>query len=307
MLFGGEQENQTWWNIVFKSRLPQTLTAVFAGSGLAICGLIMQTLFRNPLAGPSVLGITSGASLGVASVILVSGSLGLVFTDFALDRSPIVLAVAGVIGAMAVLFIILAVSRVIKDHSTLLIVGLMLGYATSAVVSILTYYSEAEAIRSFVFWGLGSFSSTSLSHLPYLAVPVLLCVLASVLLIKPLNAMLLGEEMAQSLGINVKKSRQRMILVTGVTAGVITAFCGPVAFLGLAVPHLARMVFKTSEHRILISATVLAGIGVALACDLIARMPGLDTVLPLNVVTSLFGAPVVVWIIVQRRHKRYSI
>lgn len=307
ILFGGEGERTSYQNIILKSRLPQTLTAILAGSGLAISGLLMQTLFRNPLAGPSVLGISSGASLGVAIVVLASGTLSAALSTVPLDRSPVVLAAAGVLGASVVLVLILAISRIVRDHSTLLIVGLMVGYATSALVSVLTFYSEAESIRSFVFWGIGSFSAVSLGKLPILAIPVMLSIFISLILVKPLNAILLGEEAARSLGINTRKTRQLMILLTGVTAGAITAFCGPIAFLGLAVPHLARMLFKSAEHQVLLPAVALCGIGIALTCDVIARLPGSDAVLPLNVVTSLFGAPVVVWIILRRRTSKFVI
>lgn len=280
--------------IVRAVRLPQALTAILAGAGLAASGLLMQTLFRNPLAGPSVLGISSGASLGIALLMLAQPVMTLLPIPH--DAALIVAALAG---AMLVLVIILLADRRVGDGVTLLIIGLMVGYLCSALISVLQVASPAAALKGFVLWGMGSFAGVGMERLPWLALPSMLGIIASLLLVKPLNALLLGEEQAATLGVPVLRTRRRIMWVTGIMAGTITAFCGPIAFLGLATPHVARGLLRSSDHRVLMPATILCGAVLALACDLVARLPGMEASLPLNAVTSLLGAPVVAWVLLS--------
>lgn len=278
--------------IVRGVRLPQATTAVLAGAGLATSGLLMQTLFRNPLAGPSVLGISSGASLGVA-LLLLGGPL-LYMLPVPRDAALVIAALGG---SLLVLMIILLADRRLGDGTTLLIVGLMVGYLCSALISVLQAASVSEALKGFVLWGMGSFSGVGPERLVWLVVPCILGGAAALLLVKPLNALLLGEEQAASLGVPVVSTRRWIMWITGILAGTITAFCGPIAFLGLATPHVARGLVRTSDHSVLLPTTILCGAVLALACDLFARSPGFAGALPLNSVTSLLGAPVVVWVL----------
>ncbi|MBK9419751.1 MAG: iron ABC transporter permease [Flavobacteriales bacterium] len=282
--------------VVREVRLPQVITAILAGSGLAVGGLLMQAVFRNPLAGPGVLGITGGASLGVALVVLARPIW--VF----INLSPSLLAtVAGLFGALAVLVLIVLADRRLGDAATLLIVGLMVGYLCSAFTSLLQAASEARAVKGFVLWGFGSFAGTTLADLPWLFFPVLVATVVALTLGKALNALMLGEQEASALGVATARVRLLAIAVTGVLAGTITAWCGPIAFLGLAVPHVARALFRTADHRVLLPMVVLLGAALALACDLLVRaFPPLSGV-PLNVVTSLLGVPVVLWVLLQGR------
>lgn len=290
----GEGADAGYALIVRAVRLPQAFTAVLAGSGLAACGLLMQTLFRNPLAGPSVLGISSGASLGIAILMLAQPVLVLV--PIPQDAALIVAALAG---AMVVLVLILLADRRVGDGVTLLIIGLMIGYLCSALISVLQVASPAAALKGFVLWGMGSFAGVGMERLPWLAVPSVLGIAAALLLVKPLNALLLGEDQAATLGVPVVRTRRHIMWVTGIMAGTITAFCGPIAFLGLATPHVARGLFRSSDHTVLMPATILCGAVLALACDLLARLPGSEASLPLNAVTSLLGAPVVAWVLLS--------
>lgn len=288
--------------IIRESRLPNSITALLAGAGLSICGLMLQSLFRNPLAGPSVLGITSGASLGVALVMLLSGGMMLLPQWGA--QMMVVLAALG--GALAVLSVLLIALKRISSNVTILILGLMLSYAVTSVVSILELFSTKESLQMYVFWGFGSFSGLSWSQVGLLALVTLVAILAVLPLLKPMNALILGDSYAKSLGVNVSANRNKIIILTGLLAGTVTAFCGPIAFLGMAVPHLARWLFRSDDHRILLPGTMLMGMIIALICDLIARLPGLDWVLPLNAITALFGAPVVLLIILRnQRFKTY--
>ncbi len=280
--------------IVRAVRLPQALTALLAGGGLAASGLLMQTLFRNPLAGPSVLGISSGASLGIALLMLMQPIIA-----FLPVPREVALVTAAMAGAMVVLVLILLADRRVGDGVTLLIIGLMVGYLCSALISILQVASPAAALKGFVLWGMGSFAGVGMERLPWLAIPGILGVMASLLLVKPLNALLLGEEQAATLGVPIARTRRRIMWVTGVMAGTITAFCGPIAFLGLATPHVARGLLRSSDHSMLMPATILCGVVLALGCDLIARLPGSEASLPLNAVTSLLGAPVVAWVLLS--------
>ncbi len=287
--------------IVLQYRLPQALTASATGIALSVSGLILQTLFRNPLAGPSVLGISSGASFGVALVVLTGGVLGLNFLHTAFFGEAGIVA-AAFVGALFVLGIIIFVSRRIANIVTVLIIGIMIGYAVSAFVSILQFFSRASNLQAYVLWGLGSFSQTDLNQALGLFTVVLLGVFWSGFYIRALNALLPGEAYARSIGFNVRKIQNIFFVLTGLLIAVTTAYTGPIGFLGLAVPHLARTMFNTSNHRILLPAVVLTGAGLALACNFVAKLPGYDISLPINAVTSLIGAPVVIWVIVKNRH-----
>ncbi len=282
--------------IVLQVRLPEVLTAVMAGAGLAAAGLLMQTIFHNPLAGPGVLGMTGGASLGVALVMLAQPLWAMVPLP-----QDLLITAAALAGAIAVLLLIVAADRRVGDGITLLILGLMVGYLCSALVSVLQASSEARVLKGFVLWGMGSFAGMDLARLPWLAVPVLLGLAMAVLLIKPLNAMLIGDDHARSMGVDVPRVRRRAIWATGLLAGSITAFCGPIAFLGLAVPHVARAFLRTADHRALMPATIFLGVVLALGCDLVVRGAGTEVMLPLNAVTSLLGAPVVLWVLLSGR------
>ena len=296
-----EGESVIWQNIIWKSRVPQALTAMVAGAGLAVSGLQMQTVFRNPLAGPSVLGISSGASLGVAFVVLLSGSIG----GMALSRlgfmGEIALTMAAIIGALSIMALIVYVSQKVHGNVTLLIIGVMIGYVANAVIGVLKFFSVEEDIRAYVIWGLGSFARVSGNQMM-----VFVCIMAvllplSFLLIKTLNLLLLGDAYARNLGLNIKSARLQVIACSGVLVAIITAYCGPITFLGLAVPHLCRGIFRSSDHRILMPASLLAGAALALLCNLIARMPGFEGALPVNSVTALVGAPVVVSVLFKKR------
>ena len=301
-----EGESVIWQNIIWKSRVPQALTAMVAGAGLAVSGLQMQTVFRNPLAGPSVLGISSGASLGVAFVVLLSGSIG----GIALSRlgfmGEIALTIAAIIGALSIMALIVYVSQKVHGNVTLLIIGVMIGYVANAVIGVLKFFSVEEDIRAYVIWGLGSFARVSGNQMM-----VFVCIMAvllplSFLLIKTLNLLLLGDAYARNLGLNIKRARLQVIACSGVLVAIVTAYCGPITFLGLAVPHLCRGIFRTSDHRILMPASLLAGAALALLCNLIARMPGFEGALPVNSVTALVGAPVVVSVLFKKRRNDMS-
>ncbi len=285
--------------IVREVRLPGAITALVAGGGSAASGLLMQTLFRNPLAGPSVMGISSGASLGVALLMLAQP-----LWSWLPIPHDLALVIAAMIGSMLVLLLILLADRRLGDAVTLLIVGLMVGYLCSALISVLQVASPAAALKGYVLWGMGSFSGVGNDRIGWLVGPVLLGLLGAMLLVKPLNALLLGTDQAASLGVEVPATRRRVMWITGILAGTITAFCGPIAFLGLATPHVARGLLRTSDHRSLMPVTILAGGCLALFCDIICRAPGVGGALPLNAVTSLLGAPVVVWVLLNG--KRWS-
>ena len=301
-----EGESVIWQNIIWKARVPQALTAMVAGAGLAVSGLQMQTVFRNPLAGPSVLGISSGASLGVAFVVLLSGSIG----GIALSRlgfmGEIALTIAAIIGALSIMALIVYVSQKVHGNVTLLIIGVMIGYVANAVIGVLKFFSVEEDIRAYVIWGLGSFARVSGNQMM-----VFVCIMAvllplSFLLIKTLNLLLLGDAYARNLGLNIKRARLQVIACSGVLVAIVTAYCGPITFLGLAVPHLCRGIFRSSDHRILMPASLLAGAALALLCNLIARMPGFEGALPVNSVTALVGAPVVVSVLFKKRRNDMS-
>ena len=342
-ILGGGGDNEIWTNIIFSSRLPQALTAIVAGAGLAVSGLQMQTVFRNPLAGPSVLGISNGSALGVAFVVLLSGRLGGValsrlgyLGDAAMSVAAIIGALAvlllimwvaqkvkgnvtlliigvmigylanAIIGALAVLLLIMWVAQKVKGNVTLLIIGVMIGYLANAIIGVLKFLSPEDDVKAFVVWGLGSFSRVSGDEMVLFI--VLMCILLPLafLLVKPLNLMLLGDNYAANLGLNTKRARMLIIISSGVLVAIVTAYCGPIMFIGLAVPHLARAIFRTSDHRLLMPATALCGAALALMCNLIARMPGFEGALPVNSVTALVGAPVIAMVIFRRRKHDFA-
>ena len=299
ILMGEDAGRESWHYIVWEARLPQALTALLAGSALAVCGLLLQTAFRNPLAGASVLGVNSGAGLGVAVVmLLLGGSITAAGFSFSGFFSILLGAFAG---AMAVMALILFFSTLVRSHVMLLIIGLMVGYLVSSVVSLLNFLATAEGVQSYMVWGMGNFGGVSLRQLPAFAAVVLLGLAGALLLIKPLNALLLGERYAENLGVRVRRVRHALLAVVGVLTAVTTAFCGPVLFIDLAVPHIARLLLGTANHRILLPATLLAGGCVALACNLVCLLPGEAGLIPLNAVTPLIGAPIVIYVIVSQR------
>jgi iron complex transport system permease protein len=304
ILLGGEPERMPWRNIVLQSRLPQSVTAMLAGASLAVSGLLLQTLFRNPLAGPSILGISDGANLGVAVVMLsFGGSLGRL-ADLPVSGYPAII-LAAFAGACAILCIILYFSSKVRNNVMLLIIGIMIGYLASSVISILNFYATADKVYTYVTWGLGSFSGVSLGRLPLFVSCTLAGLLLAVLLIKPLNALLLGEVYAANLGVHIRRTRTYILLCTGLLTAVTTAFCGPVAFIGLAVPHIARLLLGTSNHKMLLPVTLLTGSCVALLCNILMVVPCMNIVLPLNAVTPLIGAPVIIYVIMNRRNIQY--
>ena len=298
-LTGGQASKSTWEYIITNYRLPKAITAVLVGMGLSISGLLMQTLFRNPLAGPYVLGLSSGASLGVAFVILGASVLPSFLSVILLSPYGIVL--ASTLGSTTVLLLVLLVSQQLRDTMAILIVGLMFGSFTSAIVGVLTYFSSAEQLQKFTFWSMGNLGNLSWSSILILTICVLLGLFLSLLSIKPLNALLLGENYAKSMGLNFNKARLIIILATSILAGSITAYAGPIAFIGLAVPHIAKLVFQTSNHTILFWSTLLFGAAIMLVCDVVSQMPGMEITLPINAITSILGAPVVIWLLVRKR------
>ena len=299
ILCGDESAKLSWQYIVMESRLPQTVTALLCGSCLAVSGLMLQTAFRNPLAGPSIFGVNSGASLGVAlAMLLMGGSVGV--GSFALTGF-LAIPFAAFAGAMVVLLIVLAASAVVRNNVMLLIVGIMIGYIASSAIALLNFFATEEGVQSYMVWGMGNFGGVSSEQLPYFAIISIVALAISLMFIKPLNALLLGEQYAENLGFNVLRLRNLLLLVTGVLSAVATAFCGPVAFIGLAVPHIARLLLGSNNHRPLLPLTMLTGAVVALLCNLICVLPGDAGIIPLNAVTPLVGAPVIIYIIARHR------
>ena len=301
ILLGDSSESEIWQNIIWKARLPQVLTAIVAGAGLAVSGLQMQTVFRNPLAGPSVLGISNGSALGVAFVVLLSGKIGGVALSRLGYLGDAAMSVAAIIGALAVMMLIVWIAQKVKGNVTLLIIGVMIGYLANAIIGVLKFLSPEEDVKAFVVWGLGSFSRVSGDEM--ILFVVLMCILLPLacLLVKPMNLLLLGDRYASNLGLNIRRARTLVIVSSGILVAIVTAYCGPIMFIGLAVPHLTRAIFRTSDHRILMPATALCGAALALACNFIARMPGFEGALPVNSVTALVGAPVIAFVIFRRR------
>lgn len=299
-LTGGEVSKQAWEYIIVNYRLPKAITAVLTGMGLSVSGLLMQTLFRNPLAGPDVLGLSSGSSLAVAFVILGAGFLPVFLSDYFL--SPYAIMIASCLGSLAVLLTILVVSQRLRDTMAILIMGMMFSSFTIAIVSVLIYFSSAEQLQKFTFWSMGNLGNLSWVQIVILAITVIIGLFLSLLNIKSLDALLLGERYAKSIGINYRKSKVAIIIATSVLAGSITAFVGPIAFVGLAVPHIAKLLFQTSNHLILYWSTLLIGASIMLICDVVSQMPGYDVTLPINAITSIIGAPVVIWLLVRKRN-----
>ena len=297
---GAEGGSAVFSNIVWSSRVPQALTALMAGAGLAVSGLQMQTVFRNPLAGPSVLGISNGASLGVALVVLMSGSLGGVARSRLGYLGDLAMSLAAIVGALAVMGLIVWVAQRVQSGVTLLIIGVMIGYLANAIIGVLKFFSNEEDIKAYVVWGLGSFARVSGDQMVLFVVLMAILLPLSMLLVKTMNLLLLGDAYARNLGLNIQRARSLVILSSGVLVAIVTAYCGPIMFIGLAVPHLARALFRTSDHRILMPATMLSGAALALLCNLIARMPGFEGALPVNSVTALVGAPVIAAVLFRK-------
>ena len=298
ILLGDTSEKASWRYIILESRLPQAITAMFCGASLAVSGLMLQTVFRNPLAGPSIFGINSGASLGVALVMLLLGG-SITAGSFTLSGFAAIL-FAAFVGAMLVMALILFFSTMVKNNVMLLIIGIMIGYLATSAISLLNFFATDAGVQSYMVWGLGNFGGVTVKQLPVFVVVSVLGLLASIALIKPLNALLLGEQYAENLGINTRRVRFYLLLVTGILTAITTAFCGPVAFIGLAVPHIARMVIGTENHRQLLPSTILMGGIVALVCNIISVLPGDAGIIPLNAVTPLIGAPVIIYVIMRR-------
>lgn len=301
IIMGDETVKPSWRFIVLESRLPQAITAMFCGGALAVCGLLLQTAFRNPLAGPGIFGISSGAGLGVALIMLMLGG-SLSIGSVSMTGFVAVLA-AAFLGAMSVMGLIFFFSTLVRSHVMLLIIGIMIGYISNSAISLLNFFATDEGVKSYMVWGMGSFGNVSMSLMPVFVIVTLLGFAGTLLLIKPLNALLLGDRYAENLGVNIQRTRNWLLFVTGLLTAITTTFCGPVAFIGLAVPHMVRLVFFTSNHRILLPATILMGAVVALLCNLICFLPGEAGVIPLNAVTPLIGAPVIIYVILKGRGK----
>lgn len=305
ILIGQETSNELWNKIIFMIRLPKAVSGVLAGSALAVAGLQMQTLFHNPLAGPSVLGITAGASLGVALVMLSGGGVASIYTiqQLAIGGSWLIV-LASAIGAGLVMSLILLLSIKLKDNISLLIIGIMIGNITISIVSIWQYFSAPEQIQDYLMWTFGSLGGVTTSQLGIFTVVIIIGLVMAFMSSKSLNMLLLGENYARSLGLNLLTTRFFLILTTSVLAGAVTGFCGPIAFIGIAVPHIARSVFGTSDHRLLIPASLILGALIMLGCDIIAQLPGSQISLPINAITALLGSPIVVWVIVKNKNLR---
>lgn len=299
ILLGDDSVKSSWQFIILESRLPQAITATLCGAALAVSGLMLQTAFRNPLAGPSVFGINSGAGLGVALVMLFLGG-GLSVGSLQLSGFAAIL-LAAFIGAMAVMAVIFFFSTLVRNSVMLLIIGIMIGYISNSAISLLNFFATDEGVKSYMVWGMGSFGGVSMSNMPFFVTVTLAGLVGAMLLIKPLNALMLGDSYAENLGVNIIRTRNWLLIVTGVLTAVTTAFCGPVAFIGLAVPHIARLLLTTDNHRRLLPATLLCGAVVALLCNLICFLPGEGGVIPLNAVTPLIGAPVIIYVIARKR------
>ena len=299
ILLGDSTAKASWQYIILQSRLPQALTALLAGGALAVSGLMLQTAFRNPLAGPSVFGINSGAGLGVALVMLLLG--GSISAGSVSLSGFMAVLVAAFVGAMAVMSLIFFFSTLVRNNVMLLIVGIMIGYISNSAISLLNFFATDEGVKSYMVWGMGSFGGVSMDMMPLFAVVTMAGLLGAVVLIKPLNALLLGDRYAENLGIDIVRTRNLLLIVTGLLTAIVTAFCGPVAFIGLAVPHIARLMLHTDNHRSLLPATILMGAVVALVCNLLCVLPGESGVIPLNAITPLIGAPVIIYIIAKGR------
>ena len=298
ILLGNESEKASWRFIVLESRLPQAITAVLCGGALAVSGLMLQTAFRNPLAGPSIFGVNSGAGLGVALVMLLLG--GSISAGSVSISGFVAILIAAFIGAMAVMAIIFFFSSIVRNNVMLLIIGIMIGYISNSAISLLNFFATDEGVKSYMVWGMGSFGGVSMNTMPVFASVTILGLIGALLLIKPLNALMLGDRYAENLGINILRTRNWLLIVTGLLTAITTAFCGPVAFIGLAVPHIARLILTTDNHSVLLPATILCGGVIALICNLICFLPGENGVIPLNAVTPIMGAPVIIYVIAKK-------
>ena len=299
ILMGDETEKASWQFIVLQSRLPQAITATLCGAALAVSGLMLQTAFRNPLAGPSIFGVNSGAGLGVALVMLLLGG-GLSVGSVSISGFAAIL-IAAFIGAMAVMAVIFFFSTLVRNNVMLLIIGIMIGYISNSAISLLNFFATDEGVKSYMVWGMGSFGGVSMANMPVFVLVTLAGLIGALLLIKPLNALLLGDRYAENLGVNILRVRNWLLVVTGLLTAITTAFCGPVAFIGLAVPHIARLLLTTDNHRQLLPATIFCGSVVALLCNIFCYLPGEHGVIPLNAVTPLIGAPVIIYVIARKR------
>ena len=299
ILMGDDSAKPSWRYIILESRLPQAITATLCGGALAVSGLMLQTAFRNPLAGPSIFGINSGAGLGVALVMLLLG--GSISAGSVSLSGFVAILAAAFVGAMTVMALIFFFSTIVRNNVMLLIIGIMIGYISNSAISLLNFFATDEGVKSYMVWGMGSFGGVSMANMPIFAGVTLIGLFGALLLIKPLNALLLGDRYAENLGVNILRVRNWLLIVTGLLTAVTTAFCGPVAFIGLAVPHIARLLLTTDNHRALLPATILCGAVVALICNLICFLPGESGVIPLNAVTPLIGAPVIIYVIARKR------
>lgn len=299
ILFGRFIGKESWQYIILENRFPQALTALLCGASLSVCGLMLQTAFRNPLAGPDVFGISSGAGLGVALVMLLLG--GTVSTTMFTVSGFLAILTAAFLGAIAVTALILFLSTLVRNSILLLIVGIMVGYVSSSAVSLLNFFASDEGVKSYMIWGMGNFGGVSMNHIPFFAILCLMGIMASFLLVKPLNILLLGPQYAESLGISTRKLRNILLVIVGLLTAITTAFCGPISFIGLAIPHIARLLFRTENHQTLLPGTVLCGTAIALLCNFICFLPGETGIIPLNAVTPLIGAPVIIYVVLQRR------
>ena len=299
ILCGRFAGKESWQYIILENRLPQALTALLCGASLSVCGLMLQTAFRNPLAGPDVFGISSGAGLGVALVMLLLG--GTVSTSLFTVSGFLAILTAAFLGAITVTALILFLSTLVRNSVLLLIVGIMVGYVSSSAVSLLNFFASEEGIKSYMVWGMGNFGGVSMSHIPLFSLLCIVGIMGALLLVKPLNILLLGPQYAESLGISTRRLRNLLLLIVGLLTAITTAFCGPISFIGLAIPHIARLLFRTDNHQVLLPGTILTGAVIALLCNFICFLPGEMGVIPLNAVTPLIGAPVIIYVIIQRR------
>lgn len=299
ILCGRFAGKESWQYIILENRLPQALTALLCGASLSACGLMLQTAFRNPLAGPDVFGISSGAGLGVALVMLLLG--GTVSTSLFTVSGFLAILTAAFLGAITVTALILFLSTLVRNSVLLLIVGIMVGYVSSSAVSLLNFFASEEGVKSYMVWGMGNFGGVSMSHIPLFSLLCIVGIMGALLLVKPLNILLLGPQYAESLGISTRRLRNLLLLIVGLLTAITTAFCGPISFIGLAIPHIARLLFRTDNHQVLLPGTILTGAAIALFCNFICFLPGEMGVIPLNAVTPLIGAPVIIYVIIQRR------
>lgn len=304
ILIGNEVEKYAWRQIVIEARLPQAITALLTGAALAVSGLLLQTVFRNPLADSGILGISAGANLGVAIIVLLLGTSIGISGDFIFSYSMSIV-LGAFLGASLILGLIMAFASIVKNNIMLLIIGIMIGYLTSSVITLLQFWSTSENVYSYMIWGMGNFSSVSLEQLPFYCCTIIIGLALSICLIKPLNALLLGERYATNLGVNIKTTRWLLLLCAGLLTAITCAFCGPISFIGLAIPHIARLLLGTSNHKTLLPITILTGAAVALICNIISVIPGATGVLPLNAITPIFGAPVIIYVIINQKRIQY--